>query len=156
MNCLIRSEIQEYIDKTLSVAKDNYVSNHISNCNVCRKEYHEMIDDLELVHKSLGTLVVKPKQIPSIETYINSKRTNPVNVPFVLRMAAALFFILITLIIGISNYHQPKRITEEEWIVNNFLIGTDPNKQWHENQMIITITNSENELVHSFVLDNND
>lgn len=156
MNCLKRSEIQEYIDKTLSFTKEAYVLNHIDNCKVCREEYHEMIDDLELVHRSLGTLDIKPEQLPSIETYIDSKRTNSVRVPFVLKMAAALLFVLLTIVIGISDYHQPERIAEKEWMLNNFLIGTDPNKQWHENQMIITITNSENELVHSFVLDNND
>lgn len=156
MNCLTREETQKYIDNELSADMHNCISNHITSCEICKALHFEVLEDIKQLHKYLQVFQVDAEPIPPAENIINAQKTSVFTAPVFLKSIAAIILILVTLSISISYFDKPDRITESEWIVNNLLNDNDPNKQWNDNQILITITNSSDELVLSLALDNND
>ncbi len=156
MNCLTREETQKYIDNELSADMHNCISNHIKSCDICKGLHSEVLKDVKQLHKYLQVFQVDTESIPPVENIINAQKTSVFTTPVFIKSIAAIILILVTLSILIPYFDKPDRITESEWIVNNLLNDNDPNKQWNDNQILITITNSSDELVLSFALDNSD
>lgn len=154
MNCLKSSEIQEYIDGFHGEADHSKVMKHLENCSYCSTVYYEMLDDVKSIRTFLDTLAIEPQIIPSIDTF-KPTRYKQIKQSLVLKVAAAFLFILFTVFMLIPR-EEAKNVTENEWVVNNMLNASDPNQQIHEHQMLITITNSDDEIVHYLLLSNND
>lgn len=156
MNCLSSTEIQKYIDNEMSDSENMLVSNHINSCAGCKKQYLELLEDIKLVKETLDILKTEPQDIPSIENYMYTQKTVRFGIPMLLKTAAAILLFAISISISLTYFQQPEKFTENEIMFNNFMNDSDPNEQWHDNQMLITISNDKNEIVFSFLMDNND
>ncbi len=155
MNCLNRGEMQEYLDNELNVAEHTLVSTHINSCQECKKLHLELLEDIRFVNEALEVFKTEPEHIPTIVKYNSTKKTSVLRMPMFLRITAAILLIAISTSIIVTYFQQPEIISENEMMVYSLLNDSDPNEQWHDNQMILTITNDKNEIVFSFLMDNN-
>lgn len=156
MNCLNRNEIQEYIDNEIRDSESMLVSDHINSCAGCKKQYLELLEDIKFIKETLDVFEIEPKYIPSIENYMYTQKTKRYGIPIFLKTAAAILIIAISISISLTYFQQPEKFTENEMMFNNFMNSSDPNEQWRDNQMLITISNDKNEIVFSFLMDNKD
>jgi len=156
MNCLSNNKIQEYIDNELDASELSLVSNHINSCEECKKLHFELLADISFVNDALSVFKTEPKNIPSIEKYSDIKKVSVFRMPIFLKVSAAVLFIAISISIILAYYQKPEIINENEMMYYSLMNDSDPNEQWHDNQMLITISNKKNEIVFSFLMDNND
>jgi len=155
MNCLSSSKIQEYIDNELDPSGLSLVSNHINSCEECKKLHLELTDDIKFVKITLSVFNTEPNIIPPIEKYSHIKKISVFRMPIFLKASAAVLFIAISISIILTYYQKPEIINENEMMYYSLMNDSDPNEQWHDNQMLITISNDKNEIVFSFLMDNN-
>lgn len=57
-----RDLLSEYLDGTLPIAQIEQVRHHLSECSVCREEYEELSETLNLIHSM-------PRQEPVFEIW---------------------------------------------------------------------------------------
>ncbi len=156
MNCLNRIKIQEYIDNEINVTMRDLISTHLDSCEKCNKLYLESLDDIRFINESLLVFKTEPEYHLSFEEYAVSQRKHFLKTPIFLRTIAAILLIFISTSIALLYFQQPKINSENEMMVYSLMDDFDPNKQWHDSQMLLTITNEKNEIVFSFIMDNND
>ena len=156
MNCLNRTEIQEYIDNEMSDAKRIDIFSHFDSCKECNKMHLELLDDIRLIDEAMEVFKIEPEHIPPIERYTSAKKTMVFRMPIFMKITAAILLIVISTSIIVTYFQQPEIISENEMMVYSFMNDSDPNEQWHDNQMLLTISNDKNEIVFSFLMDNNE
>jgi predicted anti-sigma-YlaC factor YlaD len=154
MNCLSREEIQEYVDMEMDALKRISVIKHLNSCEECGKLHKEQLDDIRFISESLNILEISPDEIPSIEKYVKNRLKHRFVISDILKAVAAIFVITISVSLSIIYFGSSENKPNNDWMVNNVNEYSDPNKQWHDNQMIITLLDNNNELVLSFNMDN--
>ena len=156
MNCLDRITIQEYIDKELDAAQIRKIEAHLQECDNCKEIYEEAIGDKAKVNEFLSQLNGNEESIAIPEydinivrnkTFLNKKTTSRlILVAASIALLIGLFFILRT------NLSSPNLAFEDADLLLLEMIGdTEPNKSWHNSQMVIVITNEEGEVIQSFI-----
>ncbi|MFK5856183.1 MAG: zf-HC2 domain-containing protein [Bacteroidota bacterium] len=156
MNCLNRTEMQEYVDNEMSGAKRRGVSSHFDSCKECNKIHLELLDDIRLIKGAMEAFKIETEHIPPIERYTSAKKTMVFKMPLFMKITAAILLIVISTSVVVTYFQQPEIICENEMMVYSFMNDSDPNEQWHDNQMLLTISNDKNEIVFSFLMDNNE
>ncbi len=156
MNCLSSSKIQEYIDDEMGVAERALVSVHFNSCQECKKLHFDLLEDIRLIDEALEVFKTEPEQIPPIEEYTDAQKETVFRIPMFLKVSVAVLFIAISISVILTYLQQPEKISENEMIYYSLMNDSDPNEQWHDNQMLLTVTNKDNEILFSFVMDNND
>ena len=156
MNCLNSTEIQEYIDKEVDAEIYTAISRHLDSCDKCTRSYVELLSDIRMISESLDTLSLKPVNIPPIDQFIE-KNSHKYRGLSILLKVAAVTLILIASYILIHNYSkQTDQVAPDEWMAYEYELmrDYDPNVQWHNNQMFVTIRNTANEIEILLIIDN--
>lgn len=156
MNCLNSTDIQKYIDNEMGVAERALVSAHLNSCQECKKLHFDLLEDIRLIDEALEVFKTEPEHIPPIEEYTTAQKEAIFRMPMFLKVSAAILFIAISTSVFLTYFQQPEIINQNEMIYYSLMNDSDPNEQWHDNQMLITISNDKNEIVFSFLMDNND
>ncbi len=156
MNCLNNIELQKYIDNEFDEPTIKAISKHIQQCNKCENEYKLLLADISDLKESLSILKVEKIEIPPIENFYQNenRKTKIAFLPRLLKIAAIVLFIAVSFSMARYFINQPQEFSQNELTIHSLMIDTDPNQQWHNNEMIITICNANNELVTSMLMDN--
>lgn len=160
MNCIDRDTIQEYIDHELDEIKAEQVRIHLSECETCRDLYVSAIDDKKKVISLLSQLQDQEEAIAIPEFNLHTQNRiilKRLRSSALLKIAAG-----IAVIIGLSwliyFYTRPAQpaVSEADLLALELLRDIEPNKAWHDNQMVFIITNDKGEVIQSFLSGEND
>jgi len=155
MNCLNRLTIQEYIDKELDATQIKKIESHLHECEVCSQLCEEANSDKSEINDFISQLdgVEDSNTVPDFSYNRRRKKSNNYRVnsslPFIVAASIALliglFFILRT------NPSSPNLASEDADLLILELVGnTDPNKAWHNSEMLIVMVNEKGEVIQSF------
>jgi len=156
MNCLNKAKIQEYIDNELGDAEHTLITSHLNSCQECKKLHLELLEDIRLIDAALGIFKIEPRHIPTTEIYTSHQKKAVFRIPVFIKATAAILLIVISISFILSQYHKSENIEAAKIVVNSFINDTDPNEQWHDNQILLTISNDKNEILFSFIMDSDD
>lgn len=156
MNCLDRITIQEYIDKELGVAQIRKIESHLQECDNCKELYEEAIGDKVKVNEFLSQLNGNEESIAIPEYDINIARnktfSNKKTTSRLIMVAASIALLIGLFFIPRTHLSSPNLAFEDADLLLLEMIGdTEPNKSWHNSQMVIVITNEEGEVIQSFI-----
>ncbi len=160
MNCLNRVTIQEYNDKELDTAQILKIESHLQGCDICRKIFEEAKNSKIELNEFLSQINGVGDSIKIPEFSYNGRRKKPIyfrvisSLPF--KVAASIAVLIVLFFILRTNVSSPDLASEDADILLFELIGnTEPNKSWHNSQMVIVITNEEGEVIQSFLSNEN-
>lgn len=158
MNCLNNIELQKYIDNELDANTRAAMSNHLDFCKKCTESHMELLKGIQLINESLDVLFSEPGPIPPVDQYLRKSvpKTKTPSMKILLKIAAAVLVLAVSFSVIHYYSQQHTEIPKNECIVYELMSDYDPNEQWHNNQMLVTISNANNEIEFSFIMDNND
>jgi len=156
MNCLDRVTIQEYIDKELDSAQVLKIDSHLQGCNICREIFEEAKNSKIEVNEFLSQInvVEDSNTIPEFSYYGRKKKSiySRVTSSLPLKVAASIALLIGLFFILRTNLPSSSLASEDADLLFLELIGnTDPNKAWHNSQMVIILTNEDGEVIQSFL-----
>lgn len=149
MNCLIETEIQQYLDRELTGDRFHEVEQHLKECSVCMLTYNQAQESKSQIFAFLDeyTSFDIPQQIPVFK--VELKKSNFKKYILVTSVAASL---LLFIGIGIrisnqrNNQKQLNNITKASFEITR---NTDLNKMLHNKQIIVVTANSAGEVIES-------
>ena len=156
MNCLDRVSIQEYIDKELDTAQMRKIESHLHDCENCSQLFEDANSDKTEINDFISQFdgVEDSNTIPEFSyngrkkksVYSRVTSSLPLKVAASIALLIGLFFILRT------NPPPPNLASEYADLLILELIGnTDPNKAWHNSEMVIVMVNEKGEVIQSFL-----
>lgn len=149
MNCLIETEIQQYLDRELTGDRFHEVEQHLKECSVCRLTYNQAQESKSQIFAFLDeyTSFDIPQKIPIFK--IEPKKSSLKKYILITSVAASIL-----LFIGIGNRLYNQRNMQQQ--LNNITKATfeitrntDLNKMVHNKQIIVVTTNSSGEVIES-------
>jgi hypothetical protein len=151
MNCLSEPELQMYMDGELQDSALEKTEEHINACAGCAAKYVKIKNDKNQIFNLLDELnrIDSPVEIPNFIPSIPGRKYFK-TISFAAVAASLLIFI------GLGTYLKRQNIQQER--TENIAKATieltrnaDPNQMLHKKQMVVVITNSSGEVVHSFI-----
>jgi len=149
MNCLIETEIQQYLDRELTGDRFHEVEQHLKECSDCRLTYNQAQESKSQIFAFLDeyTSFEIPQEIPIFK--IEPKKSSLKKYILITSVAASIL-----LFIGIGNRLYNQRNMQQQ--LNNITKATfeitrntDLNKMVHNKQIIVVTTNSSGEVIES-------
>lgn len=157
MNCLSEIDHQRYIDKEMDDNSLVAISKHLESCEKCMKVYLDILDEIRFVNESLSVLSVDPKDIPPVDQFVSKTKTQKksVTISMFIKLAAAILILGLSFTVVWDYFQKPVIENYNDKIVYDIMEDYDPNEQWHDNQMIVTISNPDNIVELTLIMDNN-
>lgn len=158
MNCLNRLEIQKCIDNEIEPAFKEEMLGHVKYCQKCSNLYQEAIEEKEMVHTALFELDIflEETEIQKFNHTHQTPKQNNKKTYFFLKIAGSIILITGLFWIFSKKFKSGYNTFETERAIIEMISDTDPNTQWHNKQMIVIVNDEKGELIHSFLIDNND
>jgi hypothetical protein len=151
MNCLSRTEIQEFIDKELEPSNIERIFDHIEKCESCKSLYLQAVDDKAMLNSFLDHEKSEIDDLPVPDfRYPESTRKRKLFLGGIILLAAA---ITIGFILLLHNDRRPiyGKIPEAEILMQEFYDGQDLNKMWHEKSQIIILQDDKGNVIESII-----
>jgi hypothetical protein len=151
MNCLSNLEIQMYQDGELANYEHDKAKEHIDSCPACATVYETIKKNKAQVFELFDKLYRHDTHI-EIPVFIPSSPKRKYLKLITIATIAASFFFLIGFVFHLRKQHiQQERTANIAKATMELTRNTDPNQMLHNKQMIVVITNSSGEVVHSFI-----
>jgi predicted anti-sigma-YlaC factor YlaD len=155
MNCLSKIEMQLYADKELESALKAHIELHLLNCTTCNKLYESTLKDIKMVHTIISARENKYDFNSEIPTFklTQRKESRPLhkNKHMFLKIVATLILIAICGTFVIKKNFKKTTLANIDNVSLELNNHQEPNKQWHENQIIMVITDENGEPVHTYI-----
>ena len=156
MNCLDRVTIQEYIDKELDAAQIRKIESHLQECDVCSQLYKEANSDKREVNEFISQLNRDEDFNTIPEFNFKSRRQKSFffrvtsSLPF--KVAASIAFLIGLFFIIRTNIPSRNVASEDaDQLIMELFGNTEPNKAWHNSQMVIVLVDENGEVIQSFL-----
>ncbi len=151
MNCLNETEIQRYLDGEFPKHMLPEISEHLISCSICSELYEEAIESKNQVFSFLDEVsafeqaIVIPEFLPKQYT---------IRLKLIVYWLSAAATILLFVVFGIhmkSQSIKQKQLENTAKATYEFTRNTDPNKMFHDKQIIVVMTNSSGEVVETSI-----
>ena len=158
MNCLDRVTIQQYIDKELDAAQITKIESHLEECIVCSQLFKEASSEKREVNEFISQLNRDEdfNTIPEFN-FKSSRRKSfffkvTASVPF--KVAASIALLIGLFFIIRTNVPSRNVASKDADLQIMELFGnTEPNKAWHNGQMVLILVDENGEVIQSFLSD---
>ena len=158
MNCLDRVDIQQYIDSEVDVLRRDMIESHLQQCNRCKELYETAIQDKRIINEFISHTYSENEiiAVPEFDIKLQKKKSFFYRVtsslPF--KVAASIAFLIGLFFIIRTNVSPPVVASEDADLMIMELFGnTEPNKAWHNGQMVIILVDENGEVIQSFLSD---
>jgi predicted anti-sigma-YlaC factor YlaD len=148
MSCIKKAAIQKYIDRECAPSNAARIEKHIADCKSCSARVDHQRKVASGVKKAMSLLSQENKGIPSINVPDNPTRKRLITVRRLAYTVAAACIILFVIII--SQKREPLNQAEIIMIEPGFATEFDANLPVSQQQMIITIIDSEGNKTEYF------
>jgi len=156
MNCLDRVDIQEYIDSEVDILRRDMIESHLKQCNRCKELFETAIQDKRIINEYISQTYTENEIVivPKFDFKLQKKNSPFYRVtsslPF--KVAASIAFLIGLFFIIKTNVQSPDVAYNDADLLILELIGnTEPNKAWHNGQMVFVIVNEKGEVIQSFL-----
>jgi hypothetical protein len=151
MNCLSRTEIQEFLDKEIEPSQMAGISDHIEKCEICKSLYLKAVADKAMLNSFLDheKSDIDDLQVPAFR-YPKSSRKRKLLLRSIVMLAAAILTGLI-LLLHYDRRPTYEKIPEAEILMQEFYDGQDLNKMWHEKSQIIILQDDKGNVIESII-----
>jgi hypothetical protein len=151
MNCLSRTEIQEFLDKELEPSYMARISDHIDKCETCKSLYQQAVDDKAMLKSFLDHEKNEIDGLPVPEfRYPETSRNKTLFLSGIILLAAAILTGFI-LLLHYDRRPTYEKIPEAEILMQEFYDGKDLNKMWHEKSQIIILQDEKGNVIQSII-----
>jgi predicted anti-sigma-YlaC factor YlaD len=141
MSCIKKDLIQKYIDGETSPAELIQVENHIAECEKCAARTDHQKRLAQRVRITLNRLSEETIHVPSIIMPAKPVKNRLITVRRFIQLAAAVCILLFIIII--SQRKEPEKHAEIILTEPGFAPEFDANRPVSQQQIVITIINSE-------------
>jgi hypothetical protein len=151
MNCLSRTEIQEFLDKELDPSQMVRISDHMEKCENCKSLYLHAVADKEMLNSFLnhGKNEIDDLSIPEFR-YPKSSWQKTLILSLIISLTAAIFTGFI-LLLHYDRRSKSEKIPEAEILMQEFYDGQDLNKLWHEKSQIFILEDEKGNVIESII-----
>ena len=147
-----REDLQRYIDRELDASTQKKWSHHFENCATCRNALRDSKKETESLLEAFSSLDLKPAEAPPFN-HFDPNRQKKNRLPLLGKIAAALIVLLGVASIITSVLDKSDKVIEPSTTTTAMARDVDPNSLWHNSEMVVTITDRDNQLVMSMSLD---
>lgn len=148
MSCIKKAAIQRYIDGESTLSETVRIERHLADCEICSVKVEHQRKLASGFRKALGLLSQESKGIPMINVPDNPAGKRLFTVRRLVYTVAAACIILFVVII--SQKKEPENQVEIIMIEPCFATEFDANLPVSQQQMIITIIDSEGNKTEYF------
>lgn len=152
--CISKEILFDFSNNELSAKDQNFVSKHISECNICKNILVEINESKSLIKDTLHILTPDINEIPEFRIKRNSsKKLNEFRIRKILSLAAGISLIItISTIASIKIFHNLKPVNDYEYL--DYI--PDMNDAWQNNSIVVTKYDSNgNPVKHQLIGDSN-
>lgn len=156
MNCLGRVDIQKFIDNEVDVLRRDMIESHLQQCNRCKEIYETAIQDKRIINEFISQTYTENEiiTVPKFDIKLQKKKSSfyrlTSSLPF--KVAASIVFVIGSFFIIRTNISPPVVASEDADLIMLELYGdTEPNKAWHNGQMVFVIVDENGEVIQSFL-----
>ncbi len=154
MQCLSNEQILNYINQELTQAEHDEFQNHIYTCDKCDTKRHKYQQEISAIKESISLLDPPDGEVPELafsqHRSSQIKMKNWYNSNMIKIGIAASMIILFGLLFLQKNNKQKFRTDYSQ--IGTELITTDLNTAWHEQQLIISITDEKNKVIDCYLI----
>jgi hypothetical protein len=165
MRCLKRETIIRYLDNELTVQVMNHVRRHLKECPGCRTALGETENQIAVLRRSIAGLDPENVLMPPFRYTQPEERRGSSKSAFLhvltswlpprawLRPAAFLLVTILIILAGSQTIINDKNggLNPTAVTYEHTYLHTNPNTAWHKRQLVITITDGEENLVGKIV-----
>jgi len=156
MNCLDRVDIQQHIDGEVDVLRGDVIESHLQQCKRCKELYETAIQDKRIINEFISQTYSENEiiTVPEFEIKLQTKKSFFYRVAssLPLKVAASIAFLIGLFFIIRLNVPSRNVASEDADLIIMELFGnTEPNKAWHNGQMVIVLVNENGEVIQSFL-----
>ncbi|MBN1791850.1 MAG: zf-HC2 domain-containing protein [Bacteroidales bacterium] len=148
MSCIKKGTIQKYIDGECTLSETVQIERHLADCKKCSVNVEYQRKLASGLRKALSLLSQESKGIPIINVPDKTARTRLLTVRRLAYILAAACIILFVVII--SQKKEPENQAEIIMIEPGFATEFDANQPVSDQQMIMTIIDSEGKKTEYF------
>lgn len=156
MNCLDRVDIQQYMDSEVDVLRRDMIESHLQQCRRCKELYETAIQDKRIINEFISQTYSENEVIavPEFDIKLQKKKSSFYRVasslPF--KVAASIAFLIGLFFIIRTDVPSHNVASEDADLMIMELFGnTEPNKAWHNGQMVFVIVDENGEVIQSFL-----
>ena len=156
MNCLDRVDIQKFIDSEVDVFRRDTLESHLQQCSKCKELYEAAIQDKRMINEFVSQTYWEDEiiAIPKFDMKLQKKKSSIYRIASSLsfKVAASIAFLIGLFFIIRTNVSPPVVASEDADLLLLELYGnTEPNKAWHNGQMVFVIVDENGEVIQSFL-----
>lgn len=153
MSCLNKEILLKKIDGELLDHEVLRVDSHLAGCETCKCKVAQLTAERENLFMQLDKLNPPRVHIPDFvvpQPIIHFRKKRRIHPAFNVAAAVLLFFVWV-----ISQLPESPKISQQEVLLQMMFDGEDPNKLWHDKEMMILLIDENNELIMSYRLSGN-
>lgn len=147
------------MDNELDALLLEQIKSHLSECKKCQELYIAASDDKKRIESFLSQMQDSEEPISIPEFSLNIKRkpfTRKSRVSLMLKIAAGIVIIIgLFWLINTRVSHEQPELSEVDLVVLELMGDTEPNKAWHDTQIVFVITDEKGNVIHSFISNEN-
>jgi anti-sigma factor RsiW len=156
MNCLDRVGIQRFIDSEVDDLRRDTIESHLQQCSKCKELYETAVQDKRIINEFVSQTYSEDEiiAVPKFDLKLQKKKSAIYRVASSLsfKVAASVAFLIGLFLILRSNVSPPVVASEDADLIMLELFGnTEPNKAWHNGQMVFVIVDENGEVIQSFL-----
>jgi predicted anti-sigma-YlaC factor YlaD len=132
------------------------IESHLQHCNRCKELYETANQDKRIINEFISQTYTENEilAVPKFDIKLQKKKSSFYRVasslPF--KVAASIAFLIGLFFIIRTNISTPFVASEDADLLMLELFGnTEPNKAWHNGQMVIVLVDENGEVIQSFL-----
>jgi hypothetical protein len=149
MNCLNETEIQKYLDKEFPEQLLLEIADHLSTCTICKERFVEARETKNQIFSFLDEVraLEQTIEVPEFRP-IKQNKSRKLIISVV--SVAATVLILIGMGIHLKSQNLKQKQSENtDKATYEITRKADPNKMFHDKQIIVVETNASGEVVET-------
>ena len=153
MKCLNKVDLLMFIDNELQSDMNIEIEAHLKSCKDCEALYFQLLQDKKMIHDFINkTENQSDILVPSFRFIPENKKLVRKRLSIFIKVAASVLILAMLFNPILTNREVSDKamesIAKATMEINRY---QDPNKQWHENQIVVVITDDDGKVLHTWV-----